>query len=347
MSRDRSPQAARLTQPLYRLASLAVCGGTLASAGLAVAGLVGGRVSGRLDTLNHFAPLYLAGACAGLLLSLALPGLLRWVTAVAGLAGLLACGALMAPEFVNIRPAPPGGRADRDFKVIEFNTWGGNRRPERELAWLLQQNADVIVLEEGGGVQYDLVKLGKYHLSCGNCYAEILTKADPTWTNTPANWRIHPEEVSVVSLADPAGPITVLGVHRAWPNRPWVYRPQMAALAKAVAKYPARDMIVAGDFNATPWSYALKQEDRTLGLTRRTRALATWPADRVSHNRLPAPFPVFPIDHLYAGPGWATVRVERGPKLGSDHYPVIVTLRRVSDTKDPPALASSNPLAAR
>ena len=46
-------------------------------------------------------------------------------------------------------------------------------------------------------------------------------------------------------------------------------------------------------------------------------------------------------------PGWATVRVERGPKLGYDHYPVIATLRRVSDTKDPPALAPSNPVPAR
>jgi endonuclease/exonuclease/phosphatase (EEP) superfamily protein YafD len=318
------------------------------SAGLAVAGLVGGRVSGRLDTLTHFAPFYLAGVCAGLLLCLALPARLRTVTAIAGVAGLVACGALMGPEFLGARVAPPlAGRGGRDFKIIEFNTWGGNPHPERALAWLLQQNADVIVLEEGGGPQYDLVKLGKYHLSCGNCYASVLTKDDPAWTNTPANWRIHPQEVTVVSLSDPAGPITVLGVHRAWPNRPWVYRPQMAALATAVAKYPARYMIVAGDFNATPWSYALKQEDRTLGLTRRTRALATWPADRVSHDRLPAPFAVLPIDHVYAGPGWATVRVERGPKLGSDHYPVVVTLRRVSDTKDSPALATSNPVPAR
>ena len=38
------------------------------------------------------------------------------------------------------------------------------------------------------------------------------------------------------------------------------------------------------------------------------------------------PFALLPIDHVYAGPGWRTVRAERGPRLGSDHYPVIVTL---------------------
>ena len=41
-------------------------------------------------------------------------------------------------------------------------------------------------------------------------------------------------------------------------------------------------------------------------------------------------FPLLPIDHLYAGPGWATVSVRRGPPLGSDHYPLVVTLAPVA-----------------
>jgi hypothetical protein len=137
MSRDRSPPTASLTRRLHLLASLAVCGGTLLSAGLAMTGLVGGRVNGRLDTLTHFTPLYLAGLCLGLLLSVALTARLRAATVLAGVAGLLACGALMAPEFLNVTAGPPAGRADHDFKVIEFNVWGGNPHPQRALAWLL------------------------------------------------------------------------------------------------------------------------------------------------------------------------------------------------------------------
>ena len=38
------------------------------------------------------------------------------------------------------------------------------------------------------------------------------------------------------------------------------------------------------------------------------------------------PFPFLPIDHVYAGRDWRTVRVQRGPRLDSDHYPVIVRL---------------------
>jgi endonuclease/exonuclease/phosphatase (EEP) superfamily protein YafD len=83
-------------------------------------------------------------------------------------------------------------------------------------------------------------------------------------------------------------------------------------------------MIIAGDFNSTPWSFALRRQDRLFGIERRTRALATWPARTL---RSEAPFPFLPIDHVYAGKGWRTVSMQRGPRLGSDHYPVIVVLQ--------------------
>lgn len=40
----------------------------------------------------------------------------------------------------------------------------------------------------------------------------------------------------------------------------------------------------------------------------------------------PTPFPMLPIDHVYAGKGWRAVSVTRGPRLGSDHYPMVVVL---------------------
>jgi endonuclease/exonuclease/phosphatase (EEP) superfamily protein YafD len=86
-------------------------------------------------------------------------------------------------------------------------------------------------------------------------------------------------------------------------------------------------MILTGDLNTTPWSFGLQRLDRTLGLVRRDRALSTYPAQLFGR---PWPLPFLAIDHVYAGPGWATVKVERGPWLGSDHYPVIVTLAPVS-----------------
>src|SRR3546814_2882605 len=90
-------------------------------------------------------------------------------------------------------------------------------------------------------------------------------------------------------------------------------------------------MIVTGDFNSAPFSFAMRRGERAIGLTRRDRALASFPTEKKAIGPLRSPVPVVAIDHVYAGPGWATAKVERGPGgLGSDHYPVIVTLAPVT-----------------
>ena len=83
---------------------------------------------------------------------------------------------------------------------------------------------------------------------------------------------------------------------------------------------PREHVILVGDFNSTPWSFARRREETALGLERRTRILPTYPAN--------GPFGValLPIDHVYAGPGWGTVSINRGPRLGSDHYPIVAVL---------------------
>jgi endonuclease/exonuclease/phosphatase (EEP) superfamily protein YafD len=101
-------------------------------------------------------------------------------------------------------------------------------------------------------------------------------------------------------------------------------------LRQVVSMLPRERMVLGGDFNSTPWSFRRQRDDRLLGLTRRDRAIATWPTGHSGLWPWPAPFPLLPIDHIYAGPGWATTGVRRGPRLGSDHYPLIVTLAPVA-----------------
>jgi endonuclease/exonuclease/phosphatase (EEP) superfamily protein YafD len=91
------------------------------------------------------------------------------------------------------------------------------------------------------------------------------------------------------------------------------------ALADVIDRYDHSRLIVAGDFNLAPWSFGLRRLDNRLGLERRDRALFSWPAYR---SRIP----FVPLDHVYAGAAWRTVSIERGPSLGSNHYPVVATL---------------------
>jgi endonuclease/exonuclease/phosphatase (EEP) superfamily protein YafD len=102
---------------------------------------------------------------------------------------------------------------------------------------------------------------------------------------------------------------------------------QARRFADLLADFDRDSLIVAGDFNLTPWSFALRRGDARLGLRRLSRALATWPAGPV-YAGVALPFPVLPIDHVYAGRAWRVVSLKRGPRLGSDHYPVVVVLTR-------------------
>jgi endonuclease/exonuclease/phosphatase (EEP) superfamily protein YafD len=118
----------------------------------------------------------------------------------------------------------------------------------------------------------------------------------------------------------------VVGVHYAWPTDPRRQQYQEARLASILAAVDRSRAIVAGDLNSTPWSFSRRRWDERFGLIRRTRAVFSWPALTQAQFPVLGAVPFLPIDHVYAGSGWATVDVERGPKLGSDHYPIVVTL---------------------
>lgn len=78
------------------------------------------------------------------------------------------------------------------------------------------------------------------------------------------------------------------------------------------------DVILAGDFNCTPWSAAIRRLHGTLrSATRRTRS---WPA------RLP----IVPIDHILYGGRLAVIEAGSwtagGARRASDHLPVVAVL---------------------
>lgn len=283
----------------------------------------GGRFSARLDVLTHFAPFYLAAACA--VLAVALAAYRNAGHLAVALLAAVASAALIAPEFLSRDPSPRADHGPGELKLIQFNAWGGNTRPDDAVRWLLAQDADIIVLQEASRLRDKLLAAG-YQISCGRCSAAVFSKATPVATYAEPPRTGKSSYISSTTFDGPQGAFTVVAVHRHWPIRFAKDRMQTANLHAYLAELPKGRLILAGDFNSTPWSFARRREDRDLGLIRRTRALFTWPAGQLSHNRLPAPFPYLPIDHVYAGPGWATVEVRRGPALGSDHYPVIVTL---------------------
>lgn len=283
----------------------------------------GGRFSAYLDLLTHLAPLYIAVGIVALVLT-AVIRRRALMFALPGLASVAAGLLLMAPDVLADRgPAPAVGAPT--LKIVQFNVWGGNPNVDRVTAWLLAQDADIIVLEEGGAIGTYLVKAG-YRRSCQWCTTNIFSKTDALKSNGPANWFDPWPDVSFATFRDARGPFTVLGTHFPWPYQFVREKEKFTALKAMAREQPSDRLIIVGDFNSTPWSFQRQREDAELGVLRRTRNLFSWPAEKVSHNKLPALIPVLPIDHVFAGRGWATVSVQRGPRLGSDHYPVVAIL---------------------
>ena len=312
---------------VYAAGVLTVLAAACAAVSLAA---LGGAFCTRLDVLTHVAPLTLSACLAVLALGLSLQrGRMRAVTACLCALAASASAALIVPELVDARTqaAAPAPAARETLRIIQFNAWGGNATPGAALAWILAQHPDIVVLEEGGKIAKPLVATGRFAATCRTCRTTILARRPVFSVADPAPMPPGTRPLIVAAtFQDSRGDFTVIGVHRHWPTRLTENRDEDRALRAAVAGRPRGRLIVAGDFNSTPWSFARRRDDRDLGLIRRTRALFTWPAARVSHNHLPALIPVFPIDHVYAGPDWTTVSVSRGPRLGSDHYPVVVVL---------------------
>jgi endonuclease/exonuclease/phosphatase (EEP) superfamily protein YafD len=311
---------------LLWLATLALA---LASAAGAIAAQLG-RGNLDFDALAHFAPLFLAGAAAALILSFLHRGWARWLAILPALAGIAAAGALIAPEFLrSTGPKAPAG-APGQVKLVQFNVWIANRDPQATLAWLNREDPDIAVIEEASLAFRSALRAdGRWRVACGRCKVIILSKAapadaDPVWHRE----RSRRAPIAYAEFRDAQGPFEVIGVHHAWPFDADQPR-QEARLAQAIGEADRRRVIVAGDFNSAPWSFARRRWDAAFAIPRRDRAVASWPARSYGWLRwFGTPF--LPIDHVYAGPGWGTVSVRRGPRLGSDHYPLVVTLAPIA-----------------
>jgi endonuclease/exonuclease/phosphatase (EEP) superfamily protein YafD len=291
------------------------------SAAAAVASALG-SYDARLDILAHFAPGYLViGIAAAVHALLKKPG--RAMLLVSALAAVLGAGNLMANEFLRSTGSMAPNGACGQIKIVQFNSQRTNSELSRVVSWLIDQDPDVVTISEARSDLRDtlLARTGwnvagrKGSLMIFTRHRYIIMRRPPLPPQSELNY-------ANASYPSPGGPIEIVTTHLSWPTSA-TYASQVRDLKSVVARLPRERMILTGDFNSTPWSGSLRRLDSELGLTRRDRSIATYPASLLG---APWPVPALPIDHVYAGPGWATVSVERGPWLGSDHYPLVVVL---------------------
>jgi endonuclease/exonuclease/phosphatase (EEP) superfamily protein YafD len=320
---------------LLRLLAAALAAGlSLAAAGLAIAGLGGWR-SAWLDVINCFAPMILAMALTGAALALWSigPGAGRSTVLAFALIGAGYGLALTAPEVWMRWPAAAPAPGET-FRVLTANVWHDNPSPDHAIADILKRDPDAVLMQEADGTLAASLPALKsrypYASHCPGSGVIIFVKAPITGQGCKSGVRTSGglNLVWVHTRTAGGAPLTLATTHFAWPFPPPLQAIQRRALAEAVKALPQEALILAGDFNTTPWSFAMRRQDGGLSPLRRlTRARFSWPA-RIDRLSLPWSVPVLPIDHVYAGSDWALARVERVCITGSDHFAIEVSLRR-------------------
>lgn len=216
---------------------------------------------------------------------------------------------------------------DTCLKVLTLNIWGHNSELHKVEAFLRQADADIVVLQEARDyalpILQNLDTLYPHQIHCAEdrwCGAAVLSKY--AWTEAD----IEPYSGTNRAMAwarfgEGEEALFILGLH---PNQPIPGLKQSVhyqAMAEFLIREEARTKIVGGDFNATPWSYAIQNFSRRTGLKRANPDnpfLMTWPSF--------GSIPQFAIDHIFVSNDIRVLNVERGPYVGSDHYPMIAEI---------------------
>lgn len=277
-----------------------------------------------LDNLTHFRWQYVA------ILLIACP--IWWrrqkrVWRALGAAALLWNIVLLVPYYWPRRAAADVPRPV--LTILLFNVRTENRTPERVLEYLQRTRADIVVLQELNESWVQRLKPWSKewnHLeypqddNFGLAVYSRLPRRKPTYdpmrdTTSPA--------LSAVFLFDEKS-VEVLAVHPLPPGRgeTWSIRNrQYESIAEWCRQGPG-NRIVVGDLNSGPWSPFFRRLVRDGRLTDTRRGFGVVPS-------WPAMTPILwiSVDWVLVPEKLQVVGVERGPDLGSDHYPHIVRLQ--------------------
>ncbi len=304
---------------------------TLAKAGLAIgAGLtllgLAARWIPALDIVNNGLPFLIAGIFVVIALAAAArSGLL---TVLALLLAIVNCTHFTLSLEGGAERAAPG--TPRFLRVVTFNVWHPNQRIDDIAQFLAGTDADLVVMQEMTPATWDTLKAAlraRYPYSLGDNGLVMLSKhafiengrvdrgGMPPW----ASLMLRFAKIEVNGTE-----VTVAGAHLARPFYPSLQYADTLTLVNFVRQQHG-PLIVAGDFNMTPWTDKLTGFTQTTGLKRYNTFHFTWPL----HVRGIPFLPFVAIDHVFASPGFAEIATTTGPRLGSDHRPVIADIALV------------------
>lgn len=281
-----------------------------------------GRWFRPMDSFSHFFHYYclaFAGiAILAVLLKLKGP-------ATTALVSLICTLLLLGPAkpFAFAMAKPENVAETGTLKIMTFNLLYANDQIEQVTDHIEQEDPDIVLLQEVSPINGEVIERLTAYRFHQRCWVSpvmetvVLSKTAPTAQGCLPN-----AEVPWMDLSLDGKSIRTLSVHLNWP---WPFRQwrRIDDLRNDLAALPEkRPIILGGDFNAVPWSHAVRTVEDITGST-------IVPGFRITLYGYNTPFKVpllVPIDQILLPDGVTAHSATVGPELGSDHRPVSVTI---------------------
>lgn len=216
-----------------------------------------------------------------------------------------------------------------NYRLMQLNLLQNNAEPKTVLQAVARYKPDIITYQEGSEQWQSWLKTLEgnypYHHQCGTLpnrwVVGILSRRPFADFGAPV---CTGDGVLATALVNLGGTnVLVSSLHQSWP---WPFQqPQQFAMLRPALE--AMDnphdipVIIAGDFNAVPWSANLRNTEKLTGTTRLSGTGATWLTNHLPQALLP--WIGLPIDHILTNKTVTTNGIATGIAAGSDHLPIL------------------------
>ncbi len=315
-------------------ALLVLAGAVLLSVPLVLGFL--GAAHPAFDSMGHFRMhLAAAMALAGLILlftKLRREGLLVLVLALGALAsGAHAMGLGLAAGRAQAVPDTGSG-----YKLLQFNMLFKNKQPQELVRMIAREHPDIVTLQEvSRSFKPWLERLRgtfPYQKVCpsdGRIGGVAILSRRP-WAEGSGQGCFERGFAAVAQIDFGGRPVDVAALHLLWP---WPHgQPAQVERLTGMMRALGDTAIVAGDFNAAPWSVTVQRLAQEAGATVHSPGPSWFVAELPQSWR---PYIGLPIDHVMTKGLASAGKPQTAGDAGSDHLPVIFTFRlKVPEPQD-------------
>ncbi len=227
-------------------------------------------------------------------------------------------GAMLVWGFYE-RRIPIADAPLAEFRFLSFNVLSGNRLAAELVDAVVADPPDVLLVMETPGIEPYLDRLQAvfpYRVGCddtGSCDISLHSRFPIADGQIVKVAPYHNERVVTGRISVEGQEITVAGVHLSKPyfdQASWI---ELSAINRVLGAIEG-PLVLAGDFNAAPWTEPLVILGEQQALIPGPFVPATWPV------RL-GPLGV-PIDNMFTRGNARLLTLEAGDALGSNHRPL-------------------------